>query len=247
MTASQLFRSRGFGPNGTTRSLGKPAAAFPARIAADADLAIAVDRQQTRLAVPLDASSNSMTVSDASMIVASNLLSIDSEIVQVTGPPTGNVVPISRGFDGTTPAVHLASAVVSGFIDAYHHNRLVAEVEAIESALGPNLGNLAASAFLNSDTFNYPPVTPGGTLAPGANTITMTPPPGVTVGGTAYISGGTGAAEAVPVIGAGASSVIVTCANAHSGSWTIRSATSGIQEAILAAAGKQRVRVPYGV
>lgn len=246
----RTFGATGFGParlNGgvSLLSLGKPASAFPGRVATDADLMIAVDRQQTRLAVPLDSSATSMTVENAAIISAYNLLTIDNEIVKTTGPPAGNVVPISRGFDGTAPALHLASAVVSGFIDAWHHNALVAEVEAIEQALGPGLVNIPTTQFLVSSAFDFAAQAPGGTLSPGLNVITLSPvPAGVNGAGSyntahyLYISDGTGTPEAVlvgggtAVSGAASGTVIVTCANSHTGAWTIRSATSGIQEAI---------------
>src|SRR5262245_50761181 len=113
------------------RSLGKPTARFPGAIAGDSDLTIAVDRQLTHLAATLDAGSTSMSIKDPAMVGANQLLSIDSEIVRTLAAPVGNTVSIQRGFDGTTPAIHLAGAAVSGFIDAWHHNALVAEVEAI--------------------------------------------------------------------------------------------------------------------
>ncbi|TAN23901.1 MAG: hypothetical protein EPN33_03540 [Acidobacteria bacterium] len=60
---------------------------------------------------------------------------------------------------------------------------------------------------------------------------------------SAYISGGTGTAEAFDILGIGASecpggtalSVCGTLANSHSGTWTIASATDGIQEAVNSA------------
>lgn len=245
----KTFGAAGFGParlNGgvSLLSLGKPAAAFPGRVATDADLMIAVDRQQTRLASPLDASATSMTVENAAAIGASNLLTIDNEIVKTTGPPVGNVVPISRGFDGTTPALHLASATVSGFIDAYHHNALVAEVEAIQQALGPNLSHVPTSTEVPSGAYDFAAQSPGGSLTVGTNVITVSPVP-LGVNGSdqnhyLYISGGAGAAEAVlitggtAVSGAASGTLFIACANAHSGAWTIRSATAGIQEAIQA-------------
>jgi len=165
--------------------------------------------------------------------------------VRTTGAPTGNVVPISRGFDGTTPVVHLASAVVSGFVDAWHHNALTAEIEAIEQALGPNLSAIPASPWLISKTYDFAAQTPGGSLVVGANSITLTPVPaginGSNTGHSLYISGGTGTAEAALIIGGSAVSgaatgtVIVQCANTHSGAWTIKSATAGIMEALYAA------------
>jgi hypothetical protein len=128
---------------------------------------------------------------------------------------------------------------------------LVSEVEAIESSLGPNLSNLPTSPFVINGPFNFAAQSPGGSLIVGANNITLSPvPPGVS--GTdanhyVSISGGTGAAEAALIIGGGAvggapsGTLIIQCANAHSGAWTIKSATGGIQEAVcsLPAAGGQ--------
>ena len=147
MSAVRSFRSTRFGsPGVSTRSLGIPAAAYPGRIATNSDLIVAVDGQQTGLLLPMGPADVSMTVVDASQIVAYNLLSIDNEIVKTIGAPAGNVVPISRGFDGTAPGPHSANAIVSGLVDAWHHNALVAEIEAVETALGPNLTNVAQLA-----------------------------------------------------------------------------------------------------
>lgn len=240
-TLRRPFGANGFGRSITQQSLGKPGAVYPGAVATDSDMIIAVDRQQTTLALPVNVSDSSMTVVDPSLIKAYNLLSIDSEIVKTTGPPAANVVPIIRGFDGTTPAIHLAGATVSGLIDAYHHNRLVAEVEAIEQALGPNLANVPGSAMITAPPYDFAAQTPGGTLNPGTNLITLSPVPrgvnGADTNHYLYISGGTGTAEAVPITGgtavsgAASGTVFVTCANAHSGAWTVRSATAGAQEA----------------
>lgn len=249
MSAVRTFRSTPFGPPGVSQqSLGIPAAAFPGRVATNSDLIVAVDRQQTTLLLPLTATAISMTVLDPSMIVAYSLLSIDNEIVKTTGPAAGNVIPVSRGFDGTVPAVHLANALVSGLIDAYHHNSLVAEVEAIETFIGPNGVNIGgAPPYIVSEPFNFAPQAPGGSLAAGNNSITLSPVP-KGVNGTdqnhyLYISGGAGAAEPVlitggsAVSGAASGQININCANAHSGAWTIKSATAGIQEAINTLSG----------
>jgi hypothetical protein len=244
MFATSPFRPRtNGGAQIGAQSLGKPAASFPAILATDQKLAIAVDRLQTTLALALDSVSTTMTVADASHIVPYVLLSIDNEIMQVTGAPAGNQVPISRGFDGTIAAVHLLNALVSGFVDAYHHNTLVGEVEAIENALGPNLSRIPSSPLVVSNAFQFAPQSPGGSLVVGNNSITMAPVPAGVNGTDAnhylYVSGGTGAAEAVlitggsAVAGAPSGTLIINCANAHSGAWTIQTATSGIQEAII--------------
>jgi hypothetical protein len=154
----------------------------------------------------------------------------------------GNSWTITRGFDGTVAALHLGSSLVAGFIDAWHHNALVAEVQAMQIRLGPNLSRVNTSPVVPAAPFNFSAQAPGGSLVVGTNLITLSPvPEGVNGTDTfhyLYISGGTGAAEVVPITGgtavAGAASgtIFVTCANAHSGAWTIRSATAGIQEAI---------------
>jgi hypothetical protein len=239
-----------------TQSLGKPAARYPAAVATDSDLAIAVDRQVTTLAVPLDSVSTTMAVTNASSIVAYNLLSIDAEIVKVTAAPTGNAVSIQRGFDGTTPATHLASAMVWGFIDAWHHNALVAEIEAIEQTLGPNLSRVPASPFVISTNYIFSAQTPGGSLIAGNNSITLAPVP-QGVNGTdsnhyLYVSGGTGAPEAVlitggsAVAGAASGTLIISAGHAHSGAWTIQTATAGIQEASIFAGASRQVFIPAG-
>src|SRR5690349_2744852 len=120
----------------------KPTAQFPNAIAGDLALAIATNRLQTTLTVALTINATTMTVASAASIVAYSLLSIDNEIVRVTAAPTGNVVPIERAFDSTTAAVHSIGATVAGFVDAYHHNTLVSEVEAIETAAGVRFENL---------------------------------------------------------------------------------------------------------
>jgi hypothetical protein len=239
-------------------SMGLPPASYPGAVATNAQLAVAVDRLQTRLAVPLAATDTVMQVQSGAGIVASCLLTIDNEIVQVLSG-SGTSWTISRGFDGTTPALHLGSSIVSGFIDAWHHNALVAEVQAIEQVLGPNLSRIPATPFLISTTFDFAAQSPGGTLSAGNNVITMTPVPqgvnGTDTNHRLYISGGTGAPEAVlitggtAVAGAASGTVIVQCANAHSGAWSIDTATAGIQEAVIVAQGLGQglIFIPAGI
>jgi hypothetical protein len=240
-TIRRTFGANVFGAVAAPQSLGIPAAAYPGRIATNSDLIVAVDRQQTTLLLPLNASATSMTVFDPSMIVAYSLLSIDNEIVKTTGVPAGNVISIVRGFDGTAPSAHLAGALVSGLIDAYHHNALVSEIEAIETALGPNLSAIPVSPLIVANAYQFTPQTPGGNLVVGANSVTLSPVPRG-VNGTdrfhyLYVSGGTGTPEAVlitggtAVSGAASGTVIVNCAGTHSGAWTISSASGGIKEA----------------
>lgn len=223
--------------------MGKPAAQFPAAVSTDANLSIAVNKLSTKLTAPLAVGAVSMTVADASLIVANTLLSIDSEIVRVTADPSGSSVAIQRAYDSTTAAAHSSGATVAGNVDAYYHNTLVAEMEAVQGALGAGLSNV--NSGFRSTLYNFAAQSPGGSLIVGVNVITLTPVPQGLNGSDAnhylYISSGTGTAEAVLIIGgtavsgAASGTVIVTCANTHSGAWTIASATAGVQEAINAA------------
>jgi parallel beta-helix repeat protein len=111
----------------------------------------------------------------------------------------------------------------------------------------PNTGNNTTLQFatpitVSATDYNFSAQTPGGSLAAGSNSITMTPCP-LGMNGTdtlhyVYISGGTGTAEAGVITGgsctAGATTgtVIVTLANTHTGAWTITSACGGVPEAI---------------
>lgn len=87
--------------------------------------------------------------------------------------------------------------------------------------------------FVFNTDYIYTPQTPGTNLVIGSNTITLNPMPvGLNTGGSAYISGGIGTAEGVPITGISGNQIIVTCANTHSGAWTIQSASAGIAEAL---------------
>ena len=257
--ARHLFGAALTGPPGavTPLSAGLPDAAFPGAVASDANLAVAVDRLQTKLSSAMGAADATMTVASAAGIAANVLLSIGDEIVRTTGAPSGNLVPVARGFDGTTPAAHPVNAPVSGFIDAYHHNTLASEIQAIEQALGPNLVNVPGVApFVVASGYDFMPVTVGGSIGAGLQTITIAPVPrgvnGGNIGQMLWIAGGTGAPEAVPIVGgsavAGAASgtLFIQCANAHSGSWTVESASDGIQEAIVDAGPGKLIFVPAG-
>lgn len=114
-----------------------------------------------------------------------------------------------------------------------------------------------ANNELRSSDFDFTAQTPGGSLIIGSNTITLTPvPPGINGSNTShyvYISNGTGTAEAVlitggtAVSGAATGTIIVTCANTHSSTWTIGSATAGLSEAAWFSGGAaKRIRAVSG-
>ena len=65
-----------------------------------------------------------------------------------------------------------------------------------------------------------------------------------------YVSGGTGTDEACVIIGGTGTplqvngQIIITCAHTHSGGWTIKSNTTGVQEDIYVAGSTGRVQLP---
>ncbi len=90
--------------------------------------------------------------------------------------------------------------------------------------------------------YNYAPQAPGGSVSIGSNTKTLTPCP-LGLGGSdtnhgIYLSGGTGAAEAVLIAGgtctsgAASGTIVFTAANTHTGGWQISSSSAGIEEAV---------------
>ena len=105
----------------------------------------------------------------------------------------------------------------------------------------------ASDWYLVADDYNFPAMSPGGNLSVGNNSIILPYVPlGISGTDTNHylrISGGVGAAETVLITGGSAVSgnptpqtIIVNCANTHSGAWIISSASGGLQEAINVAA-----------
>src|SRR5215472_359102 len=229
-----------------------PTAVFPAAVATDAQLKVANNLIQTTLKVAAAPTDTILFVNSVTGFIANSLVSIDGEIISIasvsgSSNPQLLVAAGGRGFDGTTAASHSAGAKTSMLIDAWHHNVLSTEIQAIESFLGPNGQNFSPSSLFRFAIDYQFTQTPGGSLTAGViNTITVSPVPKGVNGTDAkhylYISGGTGTAEAVLIqggtalSGAASGTLMFTPANAHSGAWTVSSATGGIQEAIISQA-----------
>lgn len=125
----------------------------------------------------------------------------------------------------------------------------------IPSIVENNFTFSGASAVL-VPPFNFTPLSLGGSLSAGSNTLTIPGPVPSGMNGSnanyyVYISGGTGAAEAclvtggTAVSGGGTGTLIITCAGNHSGAWTLASASAGIQEAIISSPNKY-ILLPKG-
>lgn len=221
-------------------------AVYPGAVTTDSQLKVAVNGLTTLLTSAINTSQTNLTVSACAGFVANVLISIDSEIMPVVSCSGTSMVVSSRGYDGTTPSAHAAQSQIGAFIDAWHHNAMKAEVEAIETALGPNLSNVAIGGIYPAGKYNFAPLSPGGSITAGSSMLTLTPCPvglsGSDAGHYVYISGGSGGAESALITGgtctSGASSgtVTFTAANNHSGAWTVSSATGGGKEAQESAA-----------
>lgn len=139
-------------------SLFAQTSSFPGSAVTDSQLKVQVNGIQTSLAGNITSGATSATVVSCSGIAANTLATIDSEIIPVSSC-SGTVISFSsRGFDGTTAAAHSTGALVSLFVDAWHHNALRVEVEAIESLYysggQPTLTGLTTTGFVISPIFN---------------------------------------------------------------------------------------------
>lgn len=114
-------------------------------------------------------------------------------------------------------------------------------------ASSANWLTIANPPFVDTRRYNFTPQSPGAALSAGACSFTMRPvPTGLLATDYLYISGGTGTAEAVPVTSIVGNTVNATCANSHSGAYTVASATAGIQQAVNVATVGSIVQVPSG-
>ena len=244
-----------------------PTPVFPAAVATAANIKVANNLITTTLRVGIDAANTILFVNSVAGFSQNMLVSIDNEIIAIADVvPSPNAALLvasgGRGFDGTTAAMHAAGARVAVLIVAWHHNALGTEIQAIEAFIGPNGQNIGAvsSGVLNSNNYRFEISATGGppALTAGVNVVTISPVPlGVNGSNTKhylYISKGTGAAEAVlitggtAVSGAASGTLTFTCVNAHSGAWTIQTATAGVQEALwIALPNKSRVVMPGGL
>src|SRR5262245_22178753 len=120
-------------------------ARFPSQIATDSDLKVWRNFIATQLRYSVSAAQSQIQVHDASRIVPGLLLTIEREIVSVD-QVSGNILTVTRGFDGTAAAAHLAGRQVASFPTAWDKNAIAAEVKAIEEALGVGLANLSTPA-----------------------------------------------------------------------------------------------------
>jgi hypothetical protein len=188
--------------------------------------------------------------------------------ISISGPSTDKTITNTGvlSFDGNTGAVTGVSSFDgrTGPVNPVYSDYFPAGLQTQFLRLQPNAGNdttleFGNIPFLISSDYQFT-VTPGGSLSVGSNTVNLfIVPLGVNGSDTnhkIYISGGTGTPETVLITGGTAISggtnltITFTCLYAHTGAWTIQSATCGIQEAInslpTAGLGGGQVQIPAG-
>lgn len=115
---------------------------FPTALATDLELLVATNRALSKLVSPIDAVQTEFTVTDGNKFQVPCVVQIDTEIIRV-GSKSGNVLQsCTRGFALTGATTHGQNADVKGYILAYHHNQMAAEIKSIEANLGVNMGNV---------------------------------------------------------------------------------------------------------
>jgi hypothetical protein len=117
-------------------------AVFPGALATLSTLPVANDTLFTKLVGNITDSQTSGISLAVGGFNVPTLLVIDDEIILVTTLSGSTITACVRGFAGTTAALHLDATDVFGYIDAYHHNQIIAEIIAIETALGTSLANV---------------------------------------------------------------------------------------------------------
>jgi len=112
-------------------------AVFPGAVATDSDLLVAANNAVSRLTYAITASDTTFDVADASAFRTPSVVRIDNEYIKICAinSNTMTVCTGGRGYIGTA-AAHAAQAVVEDTVTEKHHNKLAAEIKAVEGALG---------------------------------------------------------------------------------------------------------------
>lgn len=182
---------------------------------------------------------------------------------------TGAVVAVTNDYDFTqingTNAVNkggTGATTLTGILEGHGTSAFTANAASQALKYLRSKPNVVTAAYefasilpVNAADYTFT-LTPGGSVAVGANSITVAPCPGG-VNGTdtdhpIRLSGGVGTAETVTISGgsctSGAASGTIgfTAANTHTGAWTITSATCGSKEAFTANGDGSFVIIPAG-
>lgn len=104
---------------------------FPYASPTDAILMVASDNAQSPLTANIDDTVTSIPVSDGSIFETPCLVAIDDEIIYVAAKSGNNLTPVTRGVSSTTAVAHTDNTPVYGYVLAYHHNQISAEIQSL--------------------------------------------------------------------------------------------------------------------
>lgn len=105
--------------------------------------------QTTRLSAALTASATSMTVLDASSYPISGIVTIDSEQIAYTGISGNTLTGLTRGYNSTVAASHIAYSVVSYFVP----NQIMYHEYGIDDATA-STGTRGINAYIETSDFD---------------------------------------------------------------------------------------------
>jgi len=108
-------------------------ASFPYAATTDVTLSVATDNAESTLTSAINSSVTTIPVVDGSAFTVPCLIVIDGEIIRVRTKSTNTLTDCERGFDGSTAASHSDTTSVYGYVLAYHHNQVAAEVSALST------------------------------------------------------------------------------------------------------------------
>lgn len=142
-------------------------AVYPGAVVTDNQLKIAANNVTSQLNQSINSSQVTWLVSSCSRIVPNMLITVGTEIMSVTGCTGTTMVVGGRGFDSTLASTHAQGQPIYAYIDAWHHNALRVEVEAIEQTLGTALGNTFSfpGSFSTALTPSQSPINPSNFTA----------------------------------------------------------------------------------
>ena len=126
------------------------AAKWPSTVATNADLFVAVNALATTLSGTISDSVTTIPLTSTTGFPTAGAVTIDQEIIFYTGVSGGNLTGCLRHSDGTSAASHTGGVPVSAAHVAFHHNGLMAEIEAIESWLTTNIVANPMTSDLNA-------------------------------------------------------------------------------------------------
>jgi hypothetical protein len=155
---------------------------YPTSIATDAGLYLAVNELQTTLAVSIGTSDTTIQLTSATGFPVTGGVTINNaEVAFYTGISGNSLTGVTRGADGTTALAATMGVTVGATIIAFHHNGLMHEIEAIETALGTNLSNIfPVPASEISGTLAVANGGTGTTTSTGSGSVVLSTSPSLT-------------------------------------------------------------------